>query len=1074
MTIALALITLISSGTQAASEPRLMHYPTISGDKLVFSYAGDLWESGIEPGSVARRLTSSPGVESMPHISPDGKTIAFTANYDGSVEVYTMPIEGGEPTRLTYGSDPSLTVGWTPDGKIAYTSDAGSYTRRNRRLWLIDPKGGLPISTPLDQVDQASFMSDGKTIVYQRVGSNNFNWRRYRGGTQGRISLYTAATNTYSELPSQREQSYYPMVVGRSIYYITDRESGTLNLHRYDLDKKQSVQLTKFTDSDIKRPSTDGKSIVFERDAYLYRYDIATAKVEKLTPQILSDNVRARPALRNLAANISDVSLSPSGLRIAVEARGEIFSVPATSGDTRNLTNSPKSRERMPAWSPDGKVIAYESDETGENEIYTKPAKGGPSTRLTTGAPKSITGFTWSPDSKMIVMGSRDGTLTLLDVATKVAKTIDTGWESSFHVSFSPDSKYLAFLKLGKNRTDSAWIYQIATAKSIQVTDGLYNDSDIVFDQGGKYLYLLSERTFTSTPNSDGGWNLFPSNATRAYILPLKRDASNPLIKTGDEEPATEPDATNKKPEAPKPDEKPGATKKPEEFSIDFDGLGDRAIPLPWPAGNYFALISAKNGVFVAGQSGLQKFDLTTKASTTILAAPLPALSLNEARTKLAYLSGGRLGIVDVQPNANITAGTVDLSGVEAIVDPRAEWKQIFWEAWRWTRDNFYDTSMRGLDWNAIGKRYEAYLPYVNHRNDLNETIGLMIGELGTGHSYVGGGEAGSSISPVPTAALGADYVADHGKVKFQKIYRGFNAEEGRRGPLGEPGIDVKEGEYLLAIDGSAVDSTVNPASLLINKVDKFVTLTVNSKPIMDGSRTVRVRPVANEGELRYADWVETRRQMVNKLSGGRIGYMHVTDTSGGGAEGFIRGFYSQQDKDALVVDERNNSGGNLPWFFVEKLSRKNQTFIQQRHGPDVPDSPAIAGPKVMLINENSGSGGDMFPFLFRQAKLGPLVGKRTWGGLVGIGASAPLVDGGFLTAPEFSIYNPQNNEIVAENQGIDPDVDIDNRPDQTVQGRDPQLERAVEILMSQLKNLPPQKERKDLPKVGKNGRIGG
>ncbi len=1076
MTPTLALLALLATGATQSSEPRLMHYPAISGNRVVFSYAGDLWLSSTEAGSVARRLTTSPGSEVMAHISPDGTTIAFTATYDGNPDVYTMPIEGGEPVRLTFSTDPCSVVGWTPDGKIAYTSAAGNYTARNHRLWFINGKGGLPERTPLDQVEQASFMPDGHTVAYQRVGSNSFNWRRYRGGTQGRISLYNFATNAYSELPAQREQSYFPMVVANSIYYISDRQFGTLNLYRHDVNGHADTRLTNFTDADIKRPTTDGKSIVYERDGYLFRYDIASAKVEKLAPRILSDNLRSRAELRNLAPNITDFSLSPSGLRVAVEARGEIFSVPATTGDTRNLTNTVGNRERHPSWSPDGKVIAYISDETAEYEVYTRPAKGGPATKLTTGAPKTILGLMWSPDSKTIAIGSRKGTVSFLDVATKTLRTVDTQRPQSFGLSFAPDSKSVALLMKGKNENDAVWIYELSTGKLNQVTSGLYDDNDVAFDQGGKYLYIISNRTFNPENNADGGFNLMPTNTGRVYIIPLRRDAPNPLIKAGDEEPGSEekkPD--EKKPEAKKPDAaKPDAAKPDEAVVIDYDGIGDRALPLPWPAGRYLGLISARNGVFVLSPAGLQKFDLNTKTSVNILSGPPVPLTMNEARTKLAYLNGGRLGIVDVTPNASTAGGTVDTTHVEAIVNPRAEWKQIFWDAWRWERDNYYDVNMRGLNWPAIGKRYESYLEYANHRGDLNEIIGLMIGELGTGHTYVGGGETGPAVTPVSVASLGVDYDVDQGKVRFKKIYRGFNFDESRRGPLGEPGVNVKEGEYLLAIDGTAVDSNVNPGSLLVNKVGQTVTLTVNSKPTTEGSRTVRVRTIGSETELRYRDWVATRRQLVDKLSGGRIAYMHVPDTSEGGASGFTEGFYTQQNSDALVVDERNNSGGNLPWFFVEKLSRKNATRVQQRSGRDVPDSVSMPGPKVMLINENSGSGGDMFPYLFRQAHLGPLVGKRTWGGLVGIAESASLVDGGFLTAPEFSIYNPDTNEIVAENQGIDPDVDLDNRPDQIALGRDPQLEKAVDMLMDQLKNTPARKARKDVPVVGKNGRIGG
>lgn len=1069
ITTLLALVA-IPQGAPS-TEPRLLHYPAISGENLVFTFAGDLWLGSTKPGTIARRLTSSPGPEAFPRISPDGKLIAFSAAYEGNLDVYTIPIEGGEPTRLTFEPQPEYVIGWTPDGKIAYTSNYGNATNRDDRLWLIPPTGGLPVRTPIDEIEQGSFTPDGKTLVYQRFGSQAFNWRRYRGGTQGRISLYNFTTRSYSELPSGREQSYYPMVVGDRVYYISDKANGTLNLFEYNLSTKKDTQLTKNDVADIRRPSTDGKSIVYERDGYLYRYDIAAKSEERLAPRVLSDNLRTRPALRNLAANIGDFSLSPSGSRLAVEARGEIFSVPVGDGDTRTLAGSQTSRERFPAWSPDGKFIAYVSDATGEYEVYIRPAKGGEPTKLTAGLPKSPLGIVWSPNSKLIAVGARSGDISIVDIAAKTQKVFSTEMSQRFVGSWSPDSKYFSGVRAAKNEQGAVYVYDVATEKMSEVTNGFYNDSDVAFDQAGKYLYILSDRTFNQPQQSDGSLNLNVADASRVYVVTLKKDTPNPLATDNTEEPEAE---EPKKPADAKPADAKPAEAKPEEPSIDFDGIGSRLIPLPWSAGTYRGLISARNGVFLLGPSGLTRFDLSSKESQPIIQGPVPGFTFNENRTKIAYALGGRIGVADVRPGLQLTPGAVNLSGVEAVINPRAEWTQIYWEAWRWIRDNYYDPKIRGLDWDGLGKRYAAYLPYASSRGDLNEIIGLLIGELGTGHSYVNGGDPGPSVTPIPTGQLGVDYEVSEGKIRFQKVYRGFNEDETRRGPLGEPGVNVQDGDYLLAIDGTPLDAKTSPSSLLINKAGRYVNLLVNSKPTTEGARTIRVRPIADETNLRYAEWVESRRQMVEKLSGGRIGYMHIPNTSEGGAEGLVRGFNGQTDKEALVVDERNNGGGNLPWFFVEKLGRTSKTRIQRRYGRDTDETQVIPGPKVMLINQNAGSGGDMLPYLFRKSNLGPLVGTRTWGGLVGIAESAPLLDGGFLTAPEFSIFDPETNEIVAENTGVDPDITIDNTPAQTQQGRDPQLERAVEYLLDQLKKQPAKTPRKDVPVVNKKGRIGG
>ncbi len=1047
------------------TEPRLMRTPAIHGDTVVFSYAGDLWVTNRSTGELARRLTSHPGLELRPKISPDGKWVAFTGQYDGGSNIFVMPISGGEPKRLTYDVEGDSCLGWTPDGMIAYSTIGGNFINRQARLLLIDPRGGLPVTTKLNEIAELSYFPDGKTIAYNRTNSYAFNWRHYRGGTQGRISVYNFADNKYSELPSKREQSYFPMVVGHQIYYISDKANGTQNLYVHDLNSKSDNQLTQFGDADVRYPSTDGKTIVFERDGYLYSFDIASKKIEKLSPHIASENLVARPYLRSVGSQITSMALSPSGVRLAVEARGEIFSLPAKTGDTRNLTNSQASRERFPQWSPDGKSIAYISDATGNYEVYIRPQLGGEATQLTKNSPFSITAIQMLPDGKSIGIQTTSNEFLLLDVSTKQLKSVVKTQYGIADLDISADSKWIAYTEQGSNDLSSLYLYEIATGKRTRVTEGFFNDSSVSFDLNGKYLYIVSARTFGPTYGTYE-FSLKVENAQRLYVLPLSKATANPLIAPDEEEPETAA-APPKGPPSAGPAPMPPASMK-----VDLDGLGDRMIALPMPNGNYPFVIGSTNGVFYTANGNLMKFDLTGRESVPILIGGAGSLTFNPNRTKIAYSAAGNVGIIDARPGNTVGQGKVDVSSVEVTINPRDEWNQMFWEAWRFERDNFYDESYRGMDWNAVGKRYHAYLQYVNNRWDLSYVLGLMLSEFGTSHSYVQGGDFGTAVRPVLVGHLGADYEASGNNIKFKKIYKGLSYEDGKKGPLVEAGVDVKQGEYLLAIDGQPVTANTNPDSLLVGKVGRGVTLTVNSTPSTSGAKKVRVFPIATEMFLRYTDFVEGNRKKVAELSGGRIGYMHISDTAAQGSIDFVRGFYPQIDKDAMIIDERWNGGGYIQPWFVDTLARKVKAKIQRRNSSDTPEEAAIEGPKAMLINGYAGSGGDFFPWMFRQAKLGPLIGKRTWGGLVGIGAGAPLVDGGTVTSPGFSIYDPSTNEIIAENHGVDPDIDVDNRPDLVALGQDPQLEAAVKYLLDQLKKSPSRKERTKLPTVGKDGRI--
>lgn len=1029
---ALASVSMV----QGRSDLRLCRYPAISGNTVVFTYAGDLWSWDRGSAVPARRLTTHGGEEFRAKISPDGKWVAFTGAYDGGQDLYVVSIDGGEPVRLTFEPGPEFALCWTPSGKIAYASSYGGINGTQPRLRLIDPKGGMPQTTPILEVNQGTFTPDGDTFIYNRMPGQQQWWRNYRGGMQPFISLYNLRTNTYSELPKKREMSAYPMAIGNSVYFLSDKNQRTMNIYRYDLASKRETQVTNFTGADVRWPSADGKSIIFERDGYLNVLDVATSKIEPVRPLIVSDNWNSRPQMRNVSQAVESFALSPTGARLAVIARGELFSVPAKTGETRNMSESSGSRERLAAWSPNGASIAYFSDKSGENQLYVVPQMGGAPMQITSEKGLFPVTLSWSPDGKQIAFSTRSFSLHVVDLESKkLTQVLKNSFSENISYDWSPDSKWLAITEAGPNQFSRVALYELATGKRTTVNDGAFVDTDVAFDLSGKYLYYVSNRTFNP------GYGLFEyslkvEDSARVYVLPLTKDLPNPLSPPVDEEPV--------------PGAKPAEAAPSTGFKIDFEGLSSRAIPLPLPPGNYGLVSGLNEGLLLVGPGGLMRFDLRSREPQVLMANPAP-MTLNQSRTKIAFMVGGQVFIQDLRPGIQPGPGRVDMSAVEMLHDPRAEWKQMFWEAWRYERDFFYNPNMNGLDWNAIGKRYEGYLDSVNHRLDLSYVLGLLIGELETGHAYVQG--FGSPVpNPVNTGLLGVDYEVSGNHVRLKKIYRGANYDESFRAPLGEPGIDAREGDYLLAIDGKPVTASVNPNSLLIGKAGRTVLVTLNSSPSEIGARTIRVRPVATENAIRYNEWVETCRATVDRLSGGKIGYMHIPNTSTDGAIALIKGFYSQVDKAAVVVDERYNGGGFIQPWFVDTLGRKMRAKVRDRNGNDWQDAVAIEGPKAMLINGYAGSGGDFFPWMFKQSKLGPLIGGRTWGGLVGIRGGISLLDGGSVTVPEFGIYDHTTGQWIAENKGVDPDIEVDARPDLVAQGRDPQLERAVEYLLEEIK----------------------
>lgn len=1039
----------------ATDEIRLIRYPDIHGDKVAFVYASDIWVAGRQ-GGLARRLTSHRGMESNPKFSPDGKWIAFNGQYDGSNDIYVIPSDGGEPRRLTFEPGGETMKDWTPDGKkIAYVTNTG-FTNRMPQMWLVPVEGGQPQKTNLQETYDLSFSPDGKKLAFTRANSHLFNWRRYRGGTQGRIAFWDFDNATYSEIPTGREQNYFPMWVGDKVYFISDKNQTTLNLYVYETGSKKVTQLTKFSDGDIRWPSTDGKTIVFERNLRLHTYDLATGEMKTLDPRVTGDNLAMRPRFVSVENDIESIALSPSGKRLAVVARGDVFSLPASSGSTRNQTESSGSRESLVEWTPDGQFMLYLSDKSGEDRLVKQPQMGGKEEVIPIPASHKITGFNHAPKGDLIAYTTTDFSLWVFDPATGQSTKVVTDQYQRPGIEWSPDGKWLAYLRTQPNLVTAICLYDVTAKKEHKVTAGMFGDSSVSFDLSGKYLYYVSGRTYGVNFSATDGPGLHQEDISRVYMMTLAKDTPNPLEAEEDEEPVKSSGESGSAEQA----------KPAEGMKVDIEGMEARTLTLPYPPGAY-GVIGLRDSVIVASRTGETTiFSLKSRRPAPFVPAT-GAFSLNADRTKAAIQTQSGLSIVDVRPGVDPNSGRVNTGGLGMMVDPRAEFRQMFWDVWRFQRDQFYQENMMGLDWKAIGDKYAAMLPFVGDRSDLDYIFGQLIGELGTGHAYVTPGPAGSDPMNRSGALLGADYIVVGDKIQFKKIYRGVSYDPATTGPLGALGVDVKDGEYLLAIDGKPVTAKTGVTEHLLGKAGQRVTLTVNSSPSMTGSREITVRPTSSETSLRYHTWVEERRQMVDQLSGGRIGYMHVPDTNFQGILMFMRGWVSQYGKEAWVIDERYNGGGFIPTFFIEYLSRTVTNTFAPRHGNDVGLPTALEGPKAMLINEYAGSGGDLFPYLFKKAGLGPLIGTRTWGGLVGIQGSHGLMGGGAVTSPGFGLYDPHTGKWIAENTGVDPDIAVDDRPDWAAQGKDAQLEKAVEYLMKELAKPRPQHKKPGLPKLG-------
>ncbi len=1070
----------------AAIDARLMRQPAVSATQIAFVYAGDVWVAP-KGGGLAERLSTPKGEESLPRFSPDGTMIAFTGDYDGNEDIYVMPAGGGVPRRLTHHPMPDRMLNWYPDGKsILYASPMESGSQRFNQLYRLSVDGGMPEKLAVPYGEYGEVSPDGKTLAFVPNSQDLRTWKRYRGGWASRIWLFDLATHASKQVGDDSANYSQPMWHGKTLYFISDRDAAKRNnIWALDTGSGAMRQVTTFTDYDVHFPSIGPADLVFENGGRLYLLDLGTEKAHEVKIEVVTDRATLKPRLAKVGDLVADGSVSPSGKRVAFEARGDVFSVPAEHGPTFDLTRTPGSAERFPAWSPDGKLIAYWSDRTGEYELTVRNADGSGDERTVT---KLGPGFRyrlfWSPDSTRVVFADQAMSINLCDVATGAVSRMDHGlymFEGDlerFSASWSADSRWVAFSRDVPSRSSAVFLYDTQDKKLSQVTSAFYNDAGPAFDPEGKYLYFVSGRNFQPSYGTDATW--IYANTDNLVAVPLRADVASPLAPRNDVEEGKKPEAKKddaKKDEGKKDaakgepakkgdkdDAKADKTAKPEPVKIDLANFETRAVILPPKAGRYADLQATAGKLFYrrlprTGSDGEDEkspivfYDLKEREEKTVL-ADADAYEIAAGGEKILVVKKKDYALIDPKPDQKMDK-KLATSGLEMTVDPAAEWRQIFTDAWRFERDFFYDPNMHGVNWNEMRTRYGALLADCVTRYDVNFVLGELIAELNSSHTYRGGGdlEKGEKRG---VGLLGADYTLENGAYRIKKIYEGAPWDVEARSPLMESGVKVKEGDYLLAVNGVKVDTAQDPWAAFDGLAGKDVMLTVNEKPELTGARQVLVKTMESEARLRNLAWINANRLKVDKATGGRIGYIYVPDTGLDGQTELYRQFLGQIGKDGLVVDERFNSGGQIPDRFIELLNRPITNYWAVRDGQDWQWPPvSIPGPRVMLINGWSGSGGDCFPLYFKMANLGPLIGKRTWGGLIGISGAPGLVDGGGVTVPTFSIYSTDGKWIV-EGHGVDPDIEVVDDPAKMADGGDPQLDRAIEEINKLVKEHPP------------------
>ncbi len=1066
------LLGLLSiSMSYAQAEARLLRFPAIHGNNVVFTYAGDLYEVSLQ-GGVARRLTADEnGYEMFARFSPDGKNIAFTAQYDGNTEVYLMPAKGGIPKRLTYTATlhrddisdrmgpNNIVMTWYDNDNIIFRSRKQSFNSFKGQLFKVSKEGGLSQELPLPSGGWCSFSPDRKKMAYNRVFREFRTWKYYKGGMADDIWIYDFDTKKTVRITHTINQEIFPMWHGNKIYFLSDRDR-TMNLFVYNLDTKKTVKLTHYTNYDIKFPSIGDNSIVYENGGYLYNYDLASGKISKIKVYIENDLITGRNSLKDASKIIRSYSLSPDGKRVAFGARGDVYTVPAKSGITRNLTQTSGIHEQDVEWSPDGRYISYVSDKTGTEEIFIQNQNGlKPAIQITFNGDTYKYNPIWSPDSKKLLWSDKMGRLLYVNIKTKKVDTVvsdSKDWEIRDY-SWSPDSRWVAYTLPHNNTVSQIFVFNTQTAKSHQVTDNWYDAGSPRFSTDGKYLFFVSSRDFNPI-YSWVEWNYAYQDMSKIYFVTLKKTTHSPFEPENDEVSVKKDHMKNPSSKKTKKGKKKEEQKSQvKQVDIDFEGITDRVIQLPGKAGSYWSLNPVGDKLYYSYSSSkmngsvVKMYDLK-KQKEKVLGKNISFLISNDHKKMLVHM-GAKYAIINLPLSKIKPDKYLDLSSMKVMVNIPQEWAQIYNEAWRQMKEFFYAPNMHGLNWEKIREKYAVLLPYVKNRNDLNYIIGEMIGELSIGHAYVNGGDK-PKPKRIKTGLLGAKISRDKsGYFKIDKILPGENWSEKTRSPLRAVGVNIHEGDYILAVNDKSTLDVNDIYKLLIGTAGKEVMLRVNNIPSDKGAHNEIVIPTADESGLYYYNWVMTNTKKVNDATHGQVGYIHIPDMGPEGLNEFVKHFYPQLNKKALIIDDRGNGGGNVSPMIIERLARRLTLYGMSRNNSvDTKPAQIMLGPKVLLVNGYSASDGDLFPYQFKKLKLGKIIGTRTWGGVVGIRGSLPFIDGGDLRKPEFAPIDTEGHWAI-EGHGVDPDIVIENDPAKEYAGDDQQLDKAIEVVLKELKN---------------------
>ena len=1053
-----------------AQETRLLRNPDVSQEKITFVYAGDIWLANID-GSDIKRITAFEGVESDPHFSPDGQSIAFTGEYDGNTDVYVVSVKGGEPTRLTWHPGADLVRGWSLNGAhVIFASGRTQVPYPNPdQLWKVTTEGTNPIPFILPRAVNGKFSPDGEQFVYEEILPWEKEFRNYRGGQNNPLRIFNLQSYDVQKLPWENSRDIDPVWMNDVIYFLSDRDFA-MNIWSYNVQKKLLQQVTFFKEFDCKNLEGDNSKLIFENGGYLHTLDYGTDKVVKLTLNVTGDFPWTRPYWTSIEKFIGSSAISPNGKRIVLSARGDVFTVPAKKGNARNITNSQGVADRAVSWSPDGKNISWFSDEGGEYQLVIADQYGKEKRKIAIENPTFYYKPNWSPNSKYLSFYNENRTLWIVDVNTGIfTEVANEGFAHPEHVIYgewAPDSKWISYTKRLSNEYSAIFIYSLDQKKSFQITDGMSDCKMPAWDKSGKYIYFTASTDY----GMNVGWLDMSSFdhpiSSSIYLAVLSKDEASPLAPESDDEEikedeSPESDKAKSKKKKDDPKEQKEEDKEIEDVKIDFDGLQQRIIALPVPAKIYVQLETAKKGVILFTEQLpdkdtllLHRFSLEKRESEKVVEG-ISGFEISAEGDKYLYITkSGQYVISNVSEKPNPGEETVNIANVKIKIDPLLEWQQIFREAWRYQRDYFYVDNVHGLDMNWAYKTYAPWVEDVKHRSDLNYVLDIFGGETSIGHSFVRGGDF-PKVDKVPIGLLGADFTIENNKYRIKKIYTGESWNATVRSPLSAPGLNVKPGDYLLAVNGVPLDTSINLYSYFDQTSDKQISITINSNPTLEGAKELTVIPVGSEYKLRQHDWVEGNRRKVDELSDGKLAYVWLPNTGEGGYSNFNRYYFAQKNKKGAVIDERFNQGGSIADYIVDLLSRDLLGYfnnpIGEKQAFTAPNA-GIWGPKVMIINEMAGSGGDMLPYMFKMRKIGPLIGTTTWGGLVGIWDVPGLIDGGYITAPRGGFYN-LDGEWDVENIGVAPDIFVEQDAKSVIEGHDPQLEKAVETALELLKD---------------------